>query len=324
MIHLIILSFCTLACMSETREATTSPPSEPQGSLNDRVQDKTYYFKDALQTMPYTLYVPTTYDPAQATPLTVMLHGIGGDSTLIYDPTAALVEQAERHGHILVCPTGYNTQSWYGAQEIYNDKDKEVMAETAVRNGFPDDMARAIYDDDAGKLGYRDVMNVIDIVRADYNVDASRIYLTGHSMGGGGVYYIASKNPSMFAALGTMAPGIGTSSSLLLDIKHIPVICIQGTEDVTVRPFMSQYWAAWMKVCGMTHSYIEYPGEDHNSVVRHAGDIFAFLEQHRKSQHPHTPAKSSPLQLLKAGVLRKLMDDTFVAIRTALLEKGML
>ena len=39
---------------------------------------------------------------------------------------------------------------------------------------------------DIPELSELDVMNVLAIVRKDFNVDPSRIYLWGHSMGGGG------------------------------------------------------------------------------------------------------------------------------------------
>ena len=36
-------------------------------------------------------------------------------------------------------------------------------------------------------------MNVLEIARRDFNIDADRIYLWGHSMGGAGTYHIAAR-----------------------------------------------------------------------------------------------------------------------------------
>jgi fermentation-respiration switch protein FrsA (DUF1100 family) len=53
--------------------------------------------------------------------------------------------------------------------------------------------------------GRLDALEVMDTVKARYNIDPSRIYLTGHSMGGHGVWHIGSLFPDRFAAIGPSA-----------------------------------------------------------------------------------------------------------------------
>ncbi len=53
--------------------------------------------------------------------------------------------------------------------------------------------------------GRLDALEVMDTVTARHNIDPSRIYLTGHSMGGHGVWHIASLFPDRFAAIGPSA-----------------------------------------------------------------------------------------------------------------------
>ena len=55
-------------------------------------------------------------------------------------------------------------------------------------------------------LGRTDAMEVLDQALAIVNVDPSRVYLGGHSMGGHGVWQIAGHFPDRFAAIG---PGAG-------------------------------------------------------------------------------------------------------------------
>jgi pimeloyl-ACP methyl ester carboxylesterase len=53
--------------------------------------------------------------------------------------------------------------------------------------------------------GRLDALEVLDLVTERYRVDESRVYLTGHSMGGHGVWHIGSLYPDRFAALGVSA-----------------------------------------------------------------------------------------------------------------------
>jgi hypothetical protein len=53
--------------------------------------------------------------------------------------------------------------------------------------------------------GRLDALEVMDTVKARYNIDENRIYLTGHSMGGHGVWHIGSLFPDRFAAIGPSA-----------------------------------------------------------------------------------------------------------------------
>jgi hypothetical protein len=53
--------------------------------------------------------------------------------------------------------------------------------------------------------GRDDAMEVLALVKKRYAIDESRVYLTGHSMGGHGVYHLGSLFPDQFAAIGPSA-----------------------------------------------------------------------------------------------------------------------
>lgn len=53
--------------------------------------------------------------------------------------------------------------------------------------------------------GRDDAMEVLNLIKRRYRIDENRIYLTGHSMGGHGVYHIGSLFPDEFAAIGPSA-----------------------------------------------------------------------------------------------------------------------
>ena len=53
-------------------------------------------------------------------------------------------------------------------------------------------------------------------------IDDERIYLFGHSMGGGGSIHLATKYPKVWAAIGVVAPAAYGDRSRLAAARHIP------------------------------------------------------------------------------------------------------
>lgn len=62
--------------------------------------------------------------------------------------------------------------------------------------------------EDWGRL---DAIEVLDIAKKKFRTDASRVYLTGHSMGGRGTWYLGATYPGMWAAIAPCA-GYATNS----------------------------------------------------------------------------------------------------------------
>lgn len=86
-----------------------------------------------------------------------------------------------------------------------------------------------------GVLGDRDLKffdAVLVSLKADYQVDAGRIYSTGHSNGGGFTYLLWAARGETFAA---MAPSASAASSSLTLLKPKPVLHIAGETDPLVK-----------------------------------------------------------------------------------------
>ncbi|MBN2519934.1 MAG: T9SS type A sorting domain-containing protein [Bacteroidales bacterium] len=93
-----------------------------------------------------------------------------------------------------------------------------------------------------GNLWYQgisetDIWECIDEVEKIVNIDPSRKYLTGHSMGGYGAWYIGSHSPGIWAALGIHAGALWyNNSSLVTDevagtFNNLPVYFVCGDQD---------------------------------------------------------------------------------------------
>lgn len=246
---------------------TLSPLAAQQAgskATQARIQKKTYDFKDAGKEMEYALFVPSAYDKEKKSPLIVALHGLGSNPQQIIR-YKGLTDQAEKHGYIVVAPMGYNSRGWYGMRGPKGGKGKDDPP-------------------NLGELSEKDVMNVLGIVRKDYNVDPDRIYLAGHSMGGGGTVYLAAKYPDVWAALAPLAPALLRPMSDIEKFKHIPVMLIQGDKDNLCPVDTARRWTSKMNELKMTCEYVEIAGGDHVTVAwRKMPEIFEFFNKHRRA-----------------------------------------
>jgi poly(3-hydroxybutyrate) depolymerase len=258
------LSAATLHAQAATTAAL------PASATTERIESRSYHFADAGREMTYELFVPTGYDPAIPAPLIIALHGLGSSPSRMIR-YQGLTDFAEERGYIVAAPFGYNERGWYGSRGPGRASERGDAASD------PENL---------GELSEQDVMNVLRIVRDEYNVDPSRIYLMGHSMGGGGTWHLGITYPDIWAALGPVAPAIYSSPDALAAISHVPVIVVMGDADNLVDVDVTRSWVAKMRELGMTHSYVEIAGGDHTGIIARTPEnmekIFEFFDQHRK------------------------------------------
>lgn len=241
---LLQLALISLTLSTGTLSWADRQISDDERHIDDpRVQHRSYEFPGTGESIPYAVFVPSSYDSSQAAPLIVSLHGLGRSHDWLMG-YHGLLDQAEANGYIVVTPLGYIRRGWYGSREI-------------------DDMQDA-------ERSEQDVMNVLQLMRDEFNVDANRIYLWGHSMGGAGTYHIAAKYPDLFAGLGVAAPAPepdAPMANILNNIKHLPIFVLQGDEDTAVPVERTRAWVAKMRELGMQHVYVEIPGGDHSLLI---------------------------------------------------------
>ena len=132
----------------------------------------------------------------------------------------------------------------------------------------------------------QDVLDAMADVQHTYRVDAARIYLMGHSMGGYGTWSIAMAHPELFAALGPIAGGGNPAG--MAKIRHIPEYVTHGDDDRTVPVTQSRSMVEAGKKAGAEIVYVEVPGGSHTGVAAPAFapmlDFFARQRQRAVSQ----------------------------------------
>ncbi|MCG3135022.1 MAG: hypothetical protein HMLKMBBP_02515 [Planctomycetes bacterium] len=151
----------------------------------------------------YCIVVPQGYDPLVPTPLVIGLHGGGQGGvngelvTGSGEDAMPFYEQlAEQWGWIVVCPTARRAP--------WSNRENEAWMD-------------ALFDE----------MTML------FNVDESRVYLTGHSMGGFGTWHWGPARAERWAAISPCAGGGGPNG---VDAAGLPVYVYHGSDDHIVGP----------------------------------------------------------------------------------------
>lgn len=180
--------------------------------------------------MNYLLYLPQDYDKKneEAYPLILFLHGGGeaGDD----------VEMVKRHGPPKLISEGKEFPFIIlSPQNAYKDK---------------------LWDDFA-------IKSLLDKIVHKYNVDTSRIYLTGLSRGGYGVWRMAIQYPTTFAAI---APVCGAAPSAYAGwIRELPIWVFHGAKDKVIPVSESEDMVIALKKLGADVKFTIYPNAGHDS-----------------------------------------------------------
>lgn len=163
-------------------------------------------------------YVPTDYDPSVAVPLVVEVHGGSTHNAAYMRPMAYL---AEREKFIVLFPHCIvEGVTW----NVFNELSKE--------DGMPDD------------IHYFDVL--IEKMFEKYNIDKTRVYIHGQSMGDMMATTYLKKRANIFAA-GAPFSGpsgamhhIDSDGNVIYPEFPLPVVRTHGSEDLSMPCGMAQ------------------------------------------------------------------------------------
>lgn len=203
----------------------------------------------------YLLYLPRGYgaDPQARWPLIFFLHGMGerGDDLqlLLRHGIPRVVEEREDFPFITASPQCPPDASWLAL----------IPALAAL----------------------------LDEVVASHAVDPDRVYLTGLSMGGYGVWHLAVACPERFAALVPICGGLGVPglAERLCALKEVPVWAFHGALDPVVPVAESEQAVEALRACGGQARLTIYPDAEHDSWTRTYDDpaLYDWLLAQRRS-----------------------------------------
>lgn len=211
--------------------ALVASPSAPRDATVDDFLKRTCVHDKTR--LPYRLFVPLQYDAARKYPLVLFLHGIGEKG----------IDNAK--------PLNNNAN---GAM---------VFVTGAVQARHPCFML--VPQSESGWwTAYQDVLpQLLTDLGGEYGIDMDRLYVTGLSSGGRGVWELLIHNPSLFAA-GVPICGNGDpkKASLLVDV---PIWNFHTADDPTMPVKGSRNMIEAIRKAGGKPYYTEYPTGGHGS-----------------------------------------------------------
>jgi len=199
----------------------------------------------------YLLYLPEEYKTsAKEWPLILFLHGAGErgnnlEKVKVWGPPK-IVEKDKNFPFIVISPQCPEGDWWTSFHQL-------------------------------------EVLNtLVDNVVKNYNVDKSRIYLTGLSMGGYGTWALACEFPDKFAAIAPICGG--GEPRVTRKIKHIPTWVFHGKLDNVVPLQESENMVSALKKYGGNVKLTIYPEANHNSWSKayNESGLFEWFLEHKK------------------------------------------
>jgi predicted peptidase len=132
------------------------------------------------------------------------------------------------------------------------------------------------------ELSEKDAMNVLEMARMEFNVDDNRIYLMGHSLGGGGALHMGEKFSGIWAAVAGLAPAaFGFDGSANRNLRNVPLLVIVGDKDTLAAG--SQQLADQLKSLNFHVEFKSLPGLDHGGIIGGSmPDVFRFFNEHAR------------------------------------------
>src|SRR4029453_18446252 len=194
--------------------------------------------------------VPAGYDPSRQWPLRVQLHGgVGRPSPNAVPqrpgnpeglpPQGRTVNRIEGEPQIYAHPSGWADAQWWDVEQIDN------------------------------------ILRLVDTLKRRYNIDESRIYITGISDGGTGVYYMAMKSPTTWASYLPLNGSIavlraaqnGADGELYgNNLINAPLYIVNGEQDPLYPVWQVEPHMAWFKQLGVPFVFRPQAGAVHNTA----------------------------------------------------------
>lgn len=206
-------------------------------------------YQGSEATIPYQIWLPSTYSADKSYPVLLFLHGDGSrgsDNRQIIEGSSEFIicrEIVERDMDCIVL-VPQTPVSWVAKPD----------------NGRPS--RNYAYEDAVPSKYLNTVLEMLDDMTANMNVDASRLYFNGYSRGAYAGWYLLATYPDRFAAA-ILCCGVG-SPEMAETIAKTPIYVFHGTVDDVVSYEDGKAMADAAKAAGGDVTFIPCEGLAHS------------------------------------------------------------
>jgi polyhydroxybutyrate depolymerase len=220
--------------------------TEPDTSTETGLLSETMSYDN--ETREYLIYIPSSYDPNSATPILFAFHGFSGYSQYFIN-TADFRSLADQFNFIAVYPQGL------------------VCGGGTTWNTNPPGGDNKCSQDDIGFFPA-----LLNEISGNYNIDASKVFLTGYSNGADFSYSMACYQSSLVTAIAPVSGLMPMNDSSECQPSHATSVMIfNGTIDYS-RPYNGI--AGYMMSVDQTVAYwSQYNNTDSSPQTNIVGDI---------------------------------------------------
>ena len=203
----------------------------------------------------YFLYVPCNYDPTRSYPLVLLLHGggeIGSSASSLAQNRALLLSQP----YVQVWRARTIQDRWPSFIVVPQLIDANRWVDISVSHGnyqlAPQPTSSLLL-----------ATEIVESLQGEYRgIDPLRLYITGISSGGNGVWDAIERWPQMFAAaLPLSGTGDPSKAAALADL---PIWALRGASDAYVSTADARAMIRAIRQAGGHPRYTEYPNAGHD------------------------------------------------------------
>ena len=148
---------------------------------------------------------------------------------------------------------------------------KQLLGDAAVLTRDVDWSAMSHTLPEKPSLSLAATLNAVAALQQEFSIDAKRIYITGLSMGGYGVWDAVARRPELFAAAVPICGG--GDPALAKQMQTVAIWAFHGADDKAVTVERSRQMVEALKAVGAAPKYTEYPGVGHNSWEKTYSDL---------------------------------------------------
>jgi len=217
--------------------------------------------------MPYRLLLPANFESTRKYPLILNLHGragVGDDNeSNLRHWSATFVDAAWRAKYPCIVVTPQAAGSWSVTGETIPEL-TEVLRKTYSKAWQARLEARDYPTGPVSDGPLSKAFALIDHLAEEFSVDANRVYVLGHSMGGVGSWNAVWAAPDRFAAAIPSAGGLPPWKDPA-KFKNVPIWAFHGGSDPVVPTDFSREIFGRMKEVGGNLKYTELKGVKHNA-----------------------------------------------------------